>query len=193
MKMVHTFGIIILVISLIPVTCSARRESWKSDFQNLIKTYDLAEQERLISSILKENPNWQDIQTEIESLVFPEVDKTDTLRLEMLKCQDEVERPYVLYIPPEYDPAQKVPLLVYLHGGVSRPEIIDDPMEYARENVFVFLAREKGWMILFPFGQKDATWWDDTGMIMIDSEIRRVKRNYNIDDNRVWMTGFQTQ
>lgn len=43
---------------------------------------------------------------------------------------------------------------------------------------------------MFPVGQYGATWWDSVGIANILQQIRVTKREYNIDDNRVFMTGF---
>ena len=77
-----------------------------------------------------------------------------------------------------------------LHGGVGAAEIDDDPLGHVAENDLGALADERGWISVFPFGQAGATWWDDVGMTNIRTLVRTVKREFNVDDDRVWMAGF---
>ncbi|MBD3348525.1 MAG: PDZ domain-containing protein, partial [Candidatus Eisenbacteria bacterium] len=105
-------------------------------------------------------------------------------------CVDTVERPWVLVVPDSYDPGEPTPLLVNLHGGVGRAEVMEDPLDYVTDNDVIDLAGEMGWIALVPFGQTGATWWDDVGMSNIRNLVRTVKSELNVDDDRVWMIGF---
>jgi hypothetical protein len=81
-------------------------------------------------------------------------------------------------------------LLIYLHGGVSRETLIENPEEYVKESPFIPLADRETFILLFPLGQGGATWWDSVGVQNVLSQIRISKQRFNIDDNRVFMTGF---
>jgi hypothetical protein len=80
--------------------------------------------------------------------------------------------------------------MVRLHGGVSRAHIHEEPVKYAEEDDFLTLAEAHSWIMLYPFGQAGATWWDEVGMANVHGLVRTVKRTYNVDDDRVWMCGF---
>lgn len=175
---------------LLALTASLSARGWKSDLKNLIRTNSKTEQESLMGRILKSNPKWQEVTSYIKSMPFPEPAEKGKVILRKIMCIDGVERPWVLYVPSEYRPDTPTPLLVVLHGGVSRAKIIKDPVKYAQENPFTSLGEKKGWLLLYPFGQSGATWWDDVGMANIKNLIREVKRKYNVDDDRVWMGGF---
>ena len=103
---------------------------------------------------------------------------------------DGVSRPWGLYLPPQIASYRSLPMLVALHGGVSRRDVYENPVETIKESPWFSLAREQGWVLLFPFGQEGATWWDSTGMAGIRRLIRTVKYHVNIDDNRVFLGGF---
>lgn len=162
---------------------------WQQDLDSLIAADTQAEQERLLSRIQAAAPNWQEVAGRIEQVEFA-TSSTDTLVLSETTCIDGVVRPWVLYIPPDYDPTRPTPLWVVLHGGVGRSEIFDDPLQVASEHEFLVPAGKFGWLVLFPFGQTGATWWDKVGMTNIADLLHRVKREYNVDDDRVWMGGF---
>lgn len=42
------------------------------------------------------------------------------------KINDSLEAPYYVYCPKTYSPANPTPVVIWLHGGVSRKEFIED-------------------------------------------------------------------
>jgi predicted esterase len=162
---------------------------WESDLDELLKTDDSVRQAQLIDQVVAANPSWQEVAKLIESQEFlPH--RGDELVERWITCLDGVERPYVLYVPKSYNSKEPTPMLVILHGGVGRTKLKPERIEYTKEHEFRWLASENGWLALFPFGQQDATWWDSVGMGNIENQIHLVKREFNIDDDRVWLSGF---
>ena len=82
------------------------------------------------------------------------------------------------------------PILIILHGSVSRPEIIADPKGWAEKTAYIPLAEKRGWFVLFPMGQAGATWWDEVGMANILTLVRTAKIDFNIDDDKIYLGGF---
>jgi predicted esterase len=175
--------------ALAMVAASAMAQGWQSDLDQLLISTSPQEQEELIEEIVMAAPPWAELANELESITFAEVE-TGRFLVRSTVCIDGVERPWVLYVPEGYTPEQRTPLLVVLHGGVSRQDLIENPLGYAEESAFSRLGKSEGWLMLFPFGQAEATWWDETGIANIRNLIRIVKRQYNVDDDRVWMCGF---
>jgi predicted esterase len=103
---------------------------------------------------------------------------------------DTLTAPYVVYIPTSYDLNKKTPILVYLHGGVSMPDFIDKPIEYAQDNPSIPFAENNNWLMLFPLGNIHTMWWDIVGIENIKSQINSMKEKFNIDDDRIYITGF---
>lgn len=119
-----------------------------------------------------------------------ETSNDEVLLLNHIIGTDGVSRPWGLYLPPQIASYRSLPMLVALHGGVSRQNIYENPVEVIKESPWFALARAQGWVLLFPFGQEGAAWWDSTGMTNIRRLIRTVKHHVNIDDNRVFLGGF---
>jgi hypothetical protein len=67
---------------------------------------------------------------------------------------------------------------------------MEDAEKHAREHYFTELAEEHGWLVLFPSARAGATWWNNIGLNLILMEVRLAKKEYNVDDDRVWMAGF---
>lgn len=179
-----------ILLTVIPFTSADAEAQWQEIIdQILIDTSD-ADIDMHMELLKKHNPSWTDIADYLQKTTPPVPEATDILVEKQILCEDGVERPYVLYIPKNYDASKATPLMVILHGGVGRSELIKDRIAYAEEYQIMKIAREAGWIALFPFGQAGALWWDGVGMTNILNQIRTVKTNYNIDDNRVWMGGF---
>jgi len=106
----------------------------------------------------------------------------------MMVCPDERERPFHVYVPAAYDPGRRHPVLVYLHGGVRDSYTVEQMIP--NRLIWEWVAAEKGYLVLMPHGDGDATWWSETGHANIMAALRWVKRNYNVDENRVFATGF---
>ncbi len=169
---------------------SSAEAGWEEALDALVAASDDGEREPLIADILDYAPSWQEVATRIQSTTFPTTDLVGQAVLRTTVCIDTVERPWVLQIPPDYDPSVPTPLLVVLHGGVGAAEVRDDPLEYVAESEQGALALDRGWISVFPFGQDGATWFDEVGMTNIRDLVRTIKRELNVDDDRVWMSGF---
>ena len=182
--------LLVLATALFGFGGSSAEAGWEEALDALVAVPGDAEREPLIAEVLDQAPSWQDVATRIQSTTFPPVDRVEQAALRATVCIDTVERPWVLQIPPSYDPSVSAPLLVVLHGGVGSSDVHDDPLGYVTENELGALATERGWISVFPFGQAGATWFDDVGMTNIRDLVRTVKRELNVDDDRVWMAGF---
>jgi dienelactone hydrolase len=91
--------------------------------------------------------------------------------------------PFHLLKPLDYDVQRAAPLFVFLHGGINRR---------------AWRARQRWWpedalvddaFMLSPAGWRGAYWWSNAQTTNIEQLITRVKRQYNIDDNRVFVMG----
>jgi len=108
------------------------------------------------------------------------------------KCIDDTIREFSVYIPESYNPENKTPLFVYLHGGVGTLNLEPDStwFEYLNFLPWMKMADKENFICLFPKAQYSAMWWDTVGSANILAQIRTLKELYNIDDNRVYLNGF---
>jgi predicted esterase len=113
----------------------------------------------------------------------------------------------VVEIPASYDPSRKWQVRVQLHGGVNRPpEIVNADQGLEGDSGSSAqgggrapnLARRRGpnripgeeQIYVFPSGWHDAEWWH---RVQVDNILRlldRLKRRYNVDESRVYLTGI---
>jgi dienelactone hydrolase len=92
-----------------------------------------------------------------------------------------------LEVPPEYDPAKKWALRVQLHGGVGRPAPTNG--EQTRPLTPNRIPGEPQ-LILQPRAWSNSQWWQAEQVDNIFALIERVKRDYNVDESRVYLTGI---
>jgi predicted esterase len=94
----------------------------------------------------------------------------------------------IVEVPAEYDPAQKMMLRVQLHGGVGRPSPNAQPPGRAAPAPNR-IAGEKQ-IYLHPSGWAAAQWWDEEQVDNILRSVDVLKRKYNIDESRIYITGI---
>lgn len=100
---------------------------------------------------------------------------------------DGLRYPYVYLIPESYDPALKYPVEFMLHGGVSRPEW--EPGGGWWRRGFDALKQEDR-IVVVPASWIDAFWWHENQAENLPAILNSLKANYNIDENRVTLTGI---
>jgi len=88
---------------------------------------------------------------------------------------------YVLLVPKDYDPTRAHPVRVYLHGGVARrePGQWRDPERLERP----------GELAVFPSAWAESLWWDWSQVENLNAIVADLKREYNVDENRVYLFG----
>ncbi|MFA5498695.1 MAG: PDZ domain-containing protein [Candidatus Cloacimonadia bacterium] len=121
---------------------------------------------------------------------YAEPVEKDILIQEFNNISEELQAPFLYFIPPNYQPNEKTPLFVYLHGGVSMPTFIDGYFEQMKESPLLDIARRDNSIMLFPMGNINTVWWSEAGMANIVYQVRFLKEKYNIDDDRVYLSGF---
>ncbi|GAB3955532.1 hypothetical protein GCM10028805_43360 [Spirosoma harenae] len=111
--------------------------------------------------------------------------------LYQIKVNDTLTVPFLVHIPRQYRPGQKTPLYVFLQGAVrGRPQFMTRGNVPSNEAPIFKHALAEGSFILYPFARKDIHWlYHPLAFQAIVNEIAFLKSLYNIDDNRVFLTG----
>ena len=95
--------------------------------------------------------------------------------------------PYVMLVPETYDPARSYPVEFMLHGGVSR-SYPTEAGSWWRRGFDSLRSEEK--ITVVPAAWNDAFWWFPNQAENLLAILREVKRNYNVADNQVYLTGI---
>jgi len=89
---------------------------------------------------------------------------------------------YWLVIPETYDPTRKYQVRFQLHGGVMR----EDSTLRGDGSVRLSGAEQ---IYVMPAGWSEAPWWSDQQAGALRAILEDVKREYNVDENRVVVSG----
>lgn len=93
----------------------------------------------------------------------------------------------VLEVPANYDPSRAWPLRVSLHGGVGRqPPGRGEPRARPLGN----RIPSDGELVLHPRAWFDSAWWTAAQVDNLLRLLHRVKRDYNVDESRTYVTGI---
>ena len=101
----------------------------------------------------------------------------------------------VVEVPSDYDPAKPMQLRVQLHGGVGRPSPNtpargDQPADLSAPARTVNRIEGEPQIYLHPSGWAAAQWWDEEQIDNILRAVDALKRKYNIDESRIYLTGI---
>jgi acetyl esterase/lipase len=94
--------------------------------------------------------------------------------------------PYTIIVPEGYDPTRAYPVRVQLHGGVGRP--LRDPGQAAAGATRIPGTIEQ--IYVLPNSWPESMWWEENQSVNIAAILDRLKRAYNVDENRVDLTGI---
>jgi predicted esterase len=91
---------------------------------------------------------------------------------------------YALDVPESYTPDRAYQVRVQLHGGVGR---IERPTPPRPEPGGRLSGAEQ--IYVMPYAWRDAPWWSGRQMENLRAILDLVKRTYNVDENRVVLSG----
>jgi hypothetical protein len=95
---------------------------------------------------------------------------------------------YTLDVPDSYDPARQYQVRVQLHGGVGRIAGNTAPRPGTSSGTSGRLAGAEQ-IYVMPYAWRDAPWWSGRQIGNLRTILDRVKRAYNVDENRVVLSG----
>jgi poly(3-hydroxybutyrate) depolymerase len=95
------------------------------------------------------------------------------------------EHYYTVTLPEQYDPSRKYQVRVQLHGGVMMRHTNVPPATAG--GIGALAGAEQIYIV--PFAWDAAAWWTSDQTANIDAILDRAKRDYNIDENHVVLSG----
>ena len=117
----------------------------------------------------------------------PEYQPARTGRITLPTSDRGVSLDNVLEVPADYDPMRRWPLRVSLHGGVGRaaPGPGDPPARPLTNRI-----QSAGELVLHPRAWSGSEWWTWGQVDNIAKLLDRIKREYNVDESRTYITGI---
>lgn len=94
---------------------------------------------------------------------------------------------YSLDVPPTYDPSRRYQVRIQLHGGVGAGE---DNRRRGNGAIGALAGpAESEQIYIIPTSWLDVPWWSDKQLRNLRAILDRTKRAYNVDENRVVVSG----
>jgi len=103
-----------------------------------------------------------------------------------------LNRSYLIYTPPSYDPEKPMPVVLGFHGGTTTAQ------KFSQTTKFNQLAAQEGFIVVYPQGV-DKYWNDGRDVAGLPSQddvafvsavIDDIKKIRNIDSRRIYATGI---
>ena len=100
------------------------------------------------------------------------------------RTEDGVEHNFAVDIPAGYDPARRYQVRFQLHGGIGART---DNRPRGNGEIGALAGAEQ--IYVLPYAWEDAPWWSDDQVSNLSAIVDELKRAYNIDENRVVVSG----
>jgi hypothetical protein len=100
------------------------------------------------------------------------------------RTMDGIEHFFSVTVPDNYDPARRYQVRIQLHGGVGGRR---SNAPVGNGTVGQLTGAEQFYVV--PYAWADEPWWSPDQVMNIASIVDRMKRLYNIDENRVVLSG----
>lgn len=123
---------------------------------------------------------------------FPQPKKTGIFVKFTNQFSDKITVPFYVYIPAKYDASKPLSMLVYSQGGwFGRKEFNrDEAKDFVFENPVLPFVEKENMLEIFPAGMNSVGTYQFEGIENIRQIVAKVKRIFNVDDNRVYLMGF---
>jgi hypothetical protein len=178
-----------LVIAFAAATVAASAQETESPIDRAFRAFwsapSTASAAERIDPILKTGVTFDEALSRVRHGRAYEADVPRGLQFGRHRTFDGMDHDYAFVIPKDYDPSRPYQVRVQLHGGIARarPPIVNrirvDALPSGVEEIAVYPA---GWV--------RSLWWSATQVDNLARIIDRLKRTYNIDENRVYLTGI---
>lgn len=184
----HPAARILLLLALVTSACASQGGTTERNAAELVAGLMAAPVGRWTPPA--ELPAWEELATAAREWRPADVPGHGEWIRDTLTCQDGVSRHFFYRLPVGYDPQIPAPLLLDLHGGVSRERLLDLGDGDFPEGHLTQWATDRGMIVVVPTGQSGAAWWDEVGAAHLLRILRTLKSRLAVDHGRVYATGF---
>jgi hypothetical protein len=152
-------------------------------FQKFWEADSPAEAVRRADLILKTGVKFDDALHRLQSGRTYTTQKTGVVFLSN-KTADGIEHNYAVNVPPSYDPSRRWQVRFQLHGGIGGR---GDNKPRGTGEIGPLAGADQ--IYVLPYAWDEAPWWGDDEVLNLDTIVDSLKRTYNIDENRVILSG----
>ncbi len=137
-----------------------------------------------VKRILDTNPTFEEVYTRLKDGRAYSVEVKRGRRTGSRAGLQGLKHSFVFYVPKSYDPSKRYQVTFYLHGGIMAQVTKPDWWwRFARE------IYKEDRIVVFPISWNKSRWWQYSQVENLRGILDRLKQQYNIDENRVYMFG----
>ena len=98
---------------------------------------------------------------------------------------DGSPQPFLVEVPPNYDPGRPWPLLLYLHGYHGGVDMI---RKWDTTSAVAVTAKKLGFLVVAPHGRSETDFLS-VGETDVLQALEEMKKYYNVDEDRICLIG----
>ena len=152
-------------------------------FQKFWAAGSPAEAARAIEDIAKSGVRFDDALRILKAGRTYTAQPTGVLMLQN-RTSDDLDHFYAVNVPANYDPSRRYQVRFQLHGGVGGRQ---DNKPRGDGAIGALAGADQ--IYVLPYAWDHAPWWDDDQILNLNAIVDSLKRTYNIDENRVVVSG----
>jgi acetyl esterase/lipase len=152
-------------------------------FQKFWDAKSPADAARLVDGVIRSSVTYDDALRRLKQGRSYGPQKTGVV-MTTNRTEDKVEHYYAVNVPAGYDPSRKYQVRFQLHGGVMGRST-NQPRNSG--DIGALAGAEQFYVV--PYSWSEAPWWSDDQALNITAIVDTLKRTYNIDENRVVVSG----
>jgi len=151
-------------------------------FQKFWSAASTDEAEHSAEDIVKSGVSFDEAYQRLKAGRTYKAEKTGVVMLKN-KTKDGIEHFYALNVPENYDPSRHYQVRFQLHGGVggrtsNQPRGNGESPLKGAEQIYIV-----------PYSWDTSPWWSEDQVSNLSAIVDAVKRTYNVDENRVVLSG----
>ena len=179
------FGLVVVVVCAAGIAGRPAAQAPAADlaFRAFWSATSPEEAARLVDPLLRAGVQFDEAYRRLQQGRSYTARDTGVVRMDNL-TSDGVEHFYAVNVPGTYDPARRYQVRIQLHGGVGG-RATNAPV--GNGTVGALAGVEQIYVV--PYAWADAPWWSPDQVRNLAAIVDRVKRLYNVDENRVVLSG----
>ena len=172
-------GLIVIILALLLISNSTSFSKADQDTPNRLLTDLICGSDEFSAKAAVELIEYPTTELQIwisEFKNFPKAKRTDDLVRGSHHINDSLDAPFYTYVPDDYSRDNPTPLVIWLHGGVSRDEFVgeDAEDEWSKHPMVELAAKELDMEIEWDGdGVNEKGFWNEKVIVSIDPKYFR--------------------
>lgn len=173
-----------ITAALVAAAILSPAESVDTTFDAFWQARSVSEAAERVADVLRSGVSFDDAYQRLKRGRHYSGRPSGTVRLTN-RTDDRIEHQYAVTIPDGYDASKRYQVRVQLHGGVMMRHSNVPPQNAGGIGALAGVEQ----IYIVPFAWDAAAWWSDDQLLNLGAILDRTRRDYNVDENRVVLSG----